>query len=223
MQQLRRVVGSGSVNESWGPALREFGLDYKAIQNPEELSQAKADCFLIDVRESGWAKSISKLKAKVQNIPIITLVSDTADQVFLKDLRVQGSQGYISAKTPPEEVAIRIRAMLREEPARAKESRAAKRIWFQEEVEFSIFKQAHKAWSTTLSESGVFLRTTLSFPLYSTIRIKFQIPGETRPFECDGVIVRQEVEGDVRGIGIMFQGLKGESVRQLESFLEIYR
>jgi len=87
-------------------------------------------------------------------------------------------------------------------------------------VEFKVFDKQYSAWSTTLSETGIFLRTHLSFPLYSVIRLRFDLLGDLRPVECDGVIVRQEVEGPIRGLGVMFQNLNGENVRALESLLQ---
>lgn len=102
------------------------------------------------------------------------------------------------------------------------ESRSADRVWFQEQVKFEIFDRAHIAWSTTLSETGIFLRTSLSFPLYSTVKLSFPLWGEPEHFSCDGVIVRQETDSDLKGLGIMFQNLTGESIRRLESFFESY-
>ncbi|MDB5037136.1 MAG: hypothetical protein JWQ35_664 [Bacteriovoracaceae bacterium] len=222
MRDQLKVVGSGSVDESWGPALRESGLNYSSIQNLEEALKSKADCFLVDARDSQWLEALSKIKSS-SGAPILSLVKNSVRREELQQLRTRGAQGYLSESTPAEEVAIRIHAMLHERPKDKKDYRTARRAWFQQEVEFSVFKTVNKAWSTTLSETGIFLRTSLSFPLYTVLHLKFNLLGESRPFECDGVIVRQEVEGDIRGFGVMFQNLKGENVRNLEAFLEIYR
>jgi len=104
-----------------------------------------------------------------------------------------------------------------------KESRAARRVWFQQQVSFRAFDRDHSAWSTTLSETGIFLRTPLSLPLYSVIRVKFNILGHDQAFESDGVVVRQEVEGPIRGMGVMFQNLTGEGIILLESFLQLHQ
>jgi hypothetical protein len=53
--------------------------------------------------------------------------------------------------------------------------------------------------------------------------LSFKLWGDELPFECDGVIVRQEGENDPKGLGVMFQNLRGENIRRLESFFEIYR
>jgi Tfp pilus assembly protein PilZ len=104
-----------------------------------------------------------------------------------------------------------------------KEARGARRVWFQQNIDFKVFDRSYQAWSTTLSETGIFLHTTLTFPLYTVLHLKFDLLGQPQTFSCEGVIVRQEVEGPIRGLGIMFQNLKGENVRILESFLEFYK
>ncbi len=218
----RRIVGSSAVEDSWGPAIKEFGLEYIKIKDIDEALRTRADCFLVDARDDNWVQALPKLKSST-TAPILSLVKNSVGREELVNLRSKGSQGYLADNTPAEEVALRVRAMVSEEVKTTRDFRSAPRVWFQQEVEFQVFKQSYKAWSTTLSETGIFLRTPLSFPLYTIIHLKFSLLGELKPFSCDGVIVRQEVEGDIRGIGVMFQNLKGENVRTLESFLEIYR
>lgn len=218
-----KVVGFGSFHESWGPALKESGLDYVSMNSAEEVLNTNADCFLLDTRQREGVETLSKLKSSLGGVPILSLVKSSVEKEELVDLRTKGVEGYLSENTPAQEVVVRIRAMINELPKEKRDYRSARRVWLQQEVEFTVFKQNYKAWSTTLSETGIFLRTPLSFPLYTVMHLKFNLLGEKRPFECEGVIVRQEVEGDIRGFGIMFQNLKGENVRTLESFLEIYR
>lgn len=222
MGENLKVVGSGMVHESWGPALKESGLDYVNIQSVEEALKTNADFFLVDISQREWIEGLPRLKSAT-NAPILTLVKSSVGRDELVALRSNGAEGYLSDDTPPEEVVIRIHAMLGEVAKDKRDYRTARRVWFQQEVSFSVFKQEHRAWSTTLSETGIFLRTNLNFPLYTVIHLKFNLLGGQRPFECDGVIVRQEVEGDIRGFGVMFQNLKGENIRTLEEFLEIYR
>lgn len=222
MSLAKKVAAMGTMNESWGPAIKESGFEILNTKNLEEALKTKADCFLLDARDPQRVKDLAVLKSKTSAL-ILSLVKDSILKDELVQLQSKGAQGHISDKTPAEEIVVRLHAMLAEpQKAKQKESRAARRVWFQEEVEFNVFERSHKAWSTTLSETGIFLRTNLSFPLYSLIHLKFHLLGIGK-FESDGVIVRQEVEGDIRGIGIMFQNLKGENVRSLESYLEIYK
>ncbi|MBN8555017.1 MAG: PilZ domain-containing protein [Deltaproteobacteria bacterium] len=222
MPTLKKVMGVGAGTASWASAFKECGIDFKSHNSVDEALKSEADCILLDARQAHWVSEIPKLKAKT-SATILSLIKDSFNRDDLLKLKNQGSEGYVSESTPAEEVVIRVRALLDNPPKEMKEARAAKRIWFQQKVDFKAFDKPQQAWSTTLSETGIFLRTNLTFPLYSVIQLKFNLLGQNEPFACDGVIVRQEVEGDIHGLGIMFQNLKGESVRALESFLEIYR
>lgn len=219
MSESKLVAALGEIDEMWSAALRERGFRVLQAKDKSEAVQSGADFVLLAPAESHEMKELaSHLKS-----PVISLVQDEISRDALKTLKGEGCSGVLSLKTPPEEVALRIHAMLQpKNEGRTGESRSSRRVWFQQEVEFKIFDKVHKAWSTTLSETGIFLRTSLSFPLYSVLHLKFRLYGESDVFECDGVIVRQEVDSDVRGLGIMFQNLKGENVRRLESFFEAY-
>ncbi len=225
MPVSKKVAGSNRVRESWGPALKESGLDVVSFGTWQDALQTQADCILLDMREPQGKENLQQLKSKQDSV-ILSVVKDDVDRRQLEEMKNGGASGYLSENTPAEEVAVRLNAMMEEGRSAAvdpKNMRAAQRVWFQQEVEFKVFDRSYKAWSTTLSETGIFLRTSLSFPLYSVIQLKFYLLGDTQPFVCDGVIVRQEVEGPIRGIGVMFQNLKGENVRRLESYLDLYR
>lgn len=224
MGNSRTVVGSKGLDDVMGPALRESGLVFKAVTRPEEASKVEADCFLIDARQRDWADEVTRLKAKTK-APILSMVRRGFEASDVRRVHAEGATGYVGDNVPPEEVAIRIRAMLEDENPGAlyKEARGARRVWFQSKVSFWIFDREYSAWSTTLSETGIFLHTPLTFPLYSVIHMKFELLGAEEVFECDGVIVRQESEGPIRGVGVMFQNLKGNAVLQLEAFLQLHR
>lgn len=218
MSSSSKIVAAGNFDEMWSSAFREKGFRYDQLDNLSSLAQSDGDCFLIDSRN----QELSEISLP-HNKPFLPMVSPGIDRQELEKLRSLGAAGYIDESVPPEEVSIRLRALLNEfEKPQAVESRAARRVWYQTQVHFQAFDKKHKAWSTTLSETGIFLHTNLSFPLYSVIRLSFNLLGEKDQFDADGVIVRQEIDGDVRGFGVMFQNLKGENVRILESFLELY-
>lgn len=222
MARGKTVVGNKGIDDAIGPALKESGIAFKPIERWEEAMESQADCFLVDAREADWTKNLSKLNSK-NNAPILSIVKSGVHKEDLKKLHDSGATGYVREGTPVEEVVIRLRAMLEDQSeSHQKESRAAHRVWFQQLVTFKAFDREHTAWSTTLSETGIFLRTPLTLPLYSVIRMKFEIIGSSKIFEADGVIVRQEVEGPIRGIGVMFQNLTGENIILLESFLQLH-
>jgi|GEM_PF-4486169 len=223
MSKTKLVASLGDVDQLWGAALKESGFRVLEAGSSDEVLKSQPDFVLVDTRKANAANELVKLKSKVSG-PILSLIGEEVNRDELVQLKQRGVSGYVAGNTPPEEVVLRVQAML--QPSGEKpdsEARSAKRVWFQQKVKFKIFEKDQTAWSTTLSETGIFLRTALSFPLYSVMHLSFYIWGEGDPFECDGVIVRQEVDSELKGLGVMFQNLKGENIHRLESFLELYQ
>src|SRR3989338_4495570 len=109
----KRVAGSMTVNESWGPTFKESGLEYASCANVDEALKTKADFFLIDAREAEWKDALLKLKSATSS-PILSLVTSTIENQEIAKLLSKGASGCVLDITPPEEVVVRIRAMLRE-------------------------------------------------------------------------------------------------------------
>lgn len=223
MSDSKLIAGMGETGEMWGAALKESGMRFLQVKNTDEALKSSADFLLVDLRASDSLSAAGKLRS-ASSFPILTLVRDNPSKDELLKIKESGLNHYVSESTPPEEIVLRIQSMMRaDEIGKMGESRSSKRVWFQQKVDFNIFDKKYSAWSTTLSETGIFLRTELSFPLYSTMRLSFNLWGDPVAFECDGVVVRQEVDSEVKGLGVMFQKLKGENIRRLESFFELYR
>ncbi len=221
MSQAFKLLVSPSLQELYGPALREAGLQFESVDRLAAGFSDQADAAFLDLRPMEARKGLPDLGDKV---PVMTLVSESTSRSDLKELKQKGARHLVAENTPASELIVRLMALLQEvRDTQTGEFRSGKRVWFQQEAELTVFDQVHRAWTTTLSETGIFVRTGLSFPLYSTVQLKFQLLGESSPFVCHGVIVRQEVEGPIRGLGIMFQNLSGEQIRRLESFLELCR
>lgn len=222
MTKSKQVIGVGVENELLGASLRERGFNFANAKDMTEAISQQPDFILIDSRNS---KILNSLDAQMSQgrVSILSFIDPDMNSADLKSLRKRGSSGYLPIDLPPEEVVLHLQSMTKpQDQPQAGESRSSRRVWFQQKIEFRVYDETYHAWSTTLSETGIFLRTPLSFPLYAIIKLKFKLFGDSEPFECDGVVVRQEVEGDAKGLGVMFQNLKGESVRRLEAFFEIY-
>lgn len=222
MASSKRVAAVGDVNEMWGSALKESGFQCEYASNEDEASQLDADCFLIDSRGARHGEAIAKLPQK-KGLPILSLIDSSTSRDQLLKLKESGVMGYLSHETPAEEVVVLMQSLLKNHEHQSEESRGAERVWFQQKVHFKAFDQSYSAWSTTISETGMFLRTSLSFPLYTVLRLQFYLWGDSEAFECDAVVVRQEVDGPVKGLGVMFQNLKGENVQRLQAFFDLYR
>jgi hypothetical protein len=219
MSDVKTILGATSLDESWGPALKESGFRYKSFSTMQEAARQGQSVVLMDARQPEWSAEVASIKSC--DSPILSVIKSDLRSDELARMKASGLKNYIREEIPAEELVIRLKAMTADVPERAsKEARSSQRTWFQQIVEFKVFDKSYTAWSTTLSETGIFLRTNLSFPLYSVIRLRFDLLGDLRPVECDGVIVRQEVEGPIRGLGIMFQNLNGENVRALESLIQ---
>ena len=224
MADKKLVAAVGDFDEMWGAALREKGFQCLATKSIDEVSKSNADFVLFDLKNDK-TKGLERLRSS-SKAPILSLIEETTSRNELVELKRQGATGYVCRNTPAQDIALRIYSMARAagpQESKAGEARSARRVWFQQNVKFTIFNESHEAWSTTLSETGIFIRTSLSFPLYSIMKLEFSLWGDEELFVSDGVIVRQEVESDIRGLGVMFQNLKGESVRRLESFFDIYK
>lgn len=220
-----KIAASKELLENWGASFKECGMDYYSLNSPQEAFKTKADFFFIDARQNQWLSELPKLKEHTQS-PIMVLISNSIKQKDLSFMKAKGVEGVIAENTPPEEIVLRLQAMLKQRKLPKEilpHQRGAERVWFQQEVDFTVFDRNYKAWSMTLSETGIFLHTTLTFPLYSRIHLRFKLWGRAELFECVGVIIRHEVEEDVVGIGVMFQNLKGEDIQVLQSFLELYQ
>jgi hypothetical protein len=219
----RKIVGLGAVDELWASSFRESGFDFLNIESFDQISGANPDFLVFDARRPNFKQELRDLRQQWSS-PILTLVSDPISRSDMEDLKSCGSSGSVHVKTPPVEVVWRVKAMLDNHGSSSArlESRSAHRVWFQEQIRFEVFGKTYSAWSTTLSETGIFLRTGLSFPLYSTMKLNFSLWGDSEPFSCDAVIVRQETEADLKGLGVMFQNLTGEAIRRLEVFFKAY-
>jgi hypothetical protein len=220
----KTVAGLSDLNEAWGPALKESGFQFCQVATPEEALHADADFVLMDARQNRWIEAVTQ-KGQRSNASVFSVLPPQIKVNEIAKLFAAGVRGFFPEDVPAEEVVVRLNALVEsaESADLSKDARSAQRIWFQQKVRFKVFDREHTAWSTTLSETGIFLRTPLSFPLYTVIRLQFDLFGMPKSFEADGVIVRQEVEGSIRGLGVMFQNLKGEAVASLEAFLQTQR
>jgi len=225
MADQKLIAAVGDIDEMWGAAFRERGFRCLATKDADEAVKANADFVLIDIRDRHMKEVFERIKS-VGKSSVLPLIQDNTSRKDLVELKRMGANGYVNYGTPGLEVALRLQSMARSmgpQEGNSGEARSSKRVWFQQKVKFHIFNESHEAWSTTLSETGIFLRTSLSFPLYSVLKLQFELWGDNQTFACDGVIVRQETESEIRGLGVMFQNLKGESIRRLEEFFDIYR
>ncbi len=75
-------------------------------------------------------------------------------------------------------------------------------------------------YTKNISKGGTFIRSRRSLPVGTVFRFRLVVPGRAVPFELEGVVVRNEVEGDAPGVGIQFRWEDPERRRQFEGAVE---
>jgi uncharacterized protein (TIGR02266 family) len=72
-----------------------------------------------------------------------------------------------------------------------------------------------------ISLGGLFLETDRSLPFGAKVGLKFRVPTQTEAIEVEGQVRWLEMDdGQVRGIGIRFEGLRARDVWALNKFFE---
>jgi len=77
------------------------------------------------------------------------------------------------------------------------------------------------SYTRNISLGGVFIDSDKTMPFGAKVRLKFRVPSQTDLIEVDGQVRWVEMEeGQVRGIGIRFEGLRARDVWALNKFFE---
>lgn len=77
------------------------------------------------------------------------------------------------------------------------------------------------AQTRNISLGGVFVETERSLPFGARVHLRFRVPTQSETVEVDGQVRWIEVEdGQVRGLGIRFEGLRARDVWALNKFFE---
>jgi type IV pilus assembly protein PilZ len=75
-------------------------------------------------------------------------------------------------------------------------------------------------YTKNISKGGTFIPSRRSLPLGTTFRFRLLVPGRPVPFELEGVVVRNDTEGDEPGVGIQFRWSDEERRREFEEAVE---
>jgi type IV pilus assembly protein PilZ len=75
-------------------------------------------------------------------------------------------------------------------------------------------------YTKNISKGGTFIRSRRSLPIGTVFRFRLVVPGRSVPFELEGVVVRNETEGDDPGVGIQFRWGDDGQRRQFEGAVE---
>ena len=75
-------------------------------------------------------------------------------------------------------------------------------------------------YTKNISKGGTFIPSRRSLPLGTAFRFRLVVPGRPVPFELEGVVVRNDTEGDEPGVGIQFRWSDEERRREFEEAVE---
>ncbi len=75
-------------------------------------------------------------------------------------------------------------------------------------------------YTKNISKGGTFIPSRRSVPLGTEFRFRLVVPGQSVPFELEGVVVRNATDGEEPGVGIQFRWSDDERRRQFEGAVE---
>jgi len=90
------------------------------------------------------------------------------------------------------------------------------------EIEVTHEGQILSSHTRNISLGGVFIDCDRSLPFGAKVQLKFRVPTQTEPTLVDGQVRWVEMEeGQVRGVGIRFDGLRARDVWALNKYFEL--
>lgn len=98
-------------------------------------------------------------------------------------------------------------------------TRKAVRVMVQLRIETRSYQGFHLGTSVNLSKSGMLLETPTNLNVGDEIYVKFFLPKRTRQIETKAIIVRQEMEKNIKRYGIKFIGISEEFEKMIEEFI----
>ena len=88
-------------------------------------------------------------------------------------------------------------------------------------IDFSHEGSSFSGHTRNISLGGVFIECDRSLPFGAKVQMKFRVPTQTELTVVDGQVRWVEMEeGQVKGIGIRFEGLRARDVWALNKFFE---
>jgi len=138
-------------------------------------------------------------------------------------LKQLGAKGYIYKSAPVEEILFRVNRVLF---PLEKDTRKYARVAVNIPVEYRLNAYWHQAYSSTLSENGLFIRTINPMERGTSIWVKFTLPELDRVVQAAGIVVwSNEYDSIGRktslpGMGIIFNEIEEGDRRALMEFIE---
>jgi uncharacterized protein (TIGR02266 family) len=90
------------------------------------------------------------------------------------------------------------------------------------EVEIVAEGRRQVGHSRNISLGGLFVETTESLPVQTTIQVRFRVPTQPEPIDVTGEVrwIEKTDAGQTVGLGIRFHGLRARDVWALNRFFQ---
>ena len=88
-------------------------------------------------------------------------------------------------------------------------------------IDFTHEGSSFSSYTRNISLGGVFIETDQTLPFGAKVSLKFKIPTQAEVIEVEGQVRWLEMEeGQLRGLGVRFEGLRARDVWALNKFFE---
>ncbi len=182
----------------------------------QDVSLVLLDIRMPELDGFGVLRELKQAKVTA-NIPVLAISSAYREE-HMEELKRLGAAGYMSKKTPLDNILFRINRILYPDK---RELRMNPRIEENILVRYRINQAELSGYSYNISTGGLFLRTISPPPENTELRLAFSLPRNSRLIASEGVVTwRNEYRPDIEmsyppGVGIKFTGMETKDQRAI--------
>jgi uncharacterized protein (TIGR02266 family) len=193
----------------------------KAMQSMPALDLALVDLLMPKLTGFEVIESIRQTEHG-KLLPVVAMTSLYRKEDYLEMLRRLNASGYLDKSMPPEEILFYITNLLY---PRERNARKHPRIVAHFLVSYRAGSSSFQGYVYTVSEGGMFIRTTRPLEMGEALEVAFVLPGSSARILAQGeVIHRQTAEKDFYlyppGMGIRFTGIAPQDAALVRVFIE---
>jgi two-component system, chemotaxis family, chemotaxis protein CheY len=190
----------------------------KIRENLPRLDVALVDLLMPKMTGFDVLRETRKLEGG-RLLPVVAMTSLYHKEAHLEELRRANASGYLEKSTPPEEILYFINNLLY--PA-GNDNRKNLRIVAHFPVQYRLGDALFQAYTYTLSEGGLFIRTTRPAPKGDAVEVAFSLP-EGRRVVAKGEVVHVQDKLDFYlyppGMGVRFTHIAPDDQEQVRAFI----
>jgi uncharacterized protein (TIGR02266 family) len=154
-------------------------------------------------------------------LPVVAISSLYRKEQHLDLLRELNATGYLDKSMPPEEVLYFVNQVLF--PA-DHEGRKHLRVVAYFAIQYRVQESLFKAYSYTLSEGGLYIRTTRPMPCGTELEVTFNLPDSSERIRAKAEVVHVHEQVDFHlyppGMGVRFTEISREDAERIRAHIE---